>query len=270
MRDINDIITNQLRADLGSVYTVNQIAAIMQNVTSGLGSFRSMVRLEVSNSMTERQDSNRLSKYSVIKRFLNGVDPEFRSVIYITAGVGTTFNNVTGLYDLDIPPLWNVHPEVTSLFPGWSDPNQVIMLILDIDLALCSFTETDIATVLVCPNVDGYNLTWYFAQEIFPNEFTNVISNSVSYTSQCGNSTTGSVSSTDIFSGLQDILDNINGGPTSTLIATKCSVGELGSTDTLASLNPTVRAAINVSGQWRLNNTVPLTNVHAGVEVFQV
>lgn len=270
MQDINDIITNQLRADLGSVLTVNQIVATLQSVTNGSGSSRSVTRLEVSNVMTERQDSNKLSKYSVIKKFLNNVSPDFRSVVYITTDIGTTFNTVTGLYDLDIPPLWNAHPEVLNNFPGWLSDNQVIILILDIDLASCSFTEVDVATLLECPNAGGYNIVWYFAQEVFPNEFTTMINNSVSYTSQCGNSTTGSISSTDIFTGLQAILNNINGGPTSTLITTKCSVGELGSTESLINMNPTTKAAIGVSGQWRLADAVPLVSVHLGDEVFTV
>lgn len=269
MNDINDIATNQLRADLGSVYTANQIAAILRMATTGMGNIRSMIRLEVSNSMIERRDSNRLTKYSVIKRFLTITQPEQRSVVYITAGIGTVFNSVSGLYDLDLPPLWMAKPQVMATFPGWSDPNQIVILILDIDLAQCSFNEDDIAIALVCPNTGGYNRTWYFAQEVFPNEFANTISNTTVYTSRCGNTTSGSVNSTTIFSGLQSVLDNIAAGPSSALIATKCSVGEPSSTLSLGSLVPSTRGAIVSGGQWVLNLTVPLINNHLGSEVYR-
>lgn len=268
MIDVNNIATNQLRADLGSVYTANQIAAILQMATTGMGNFRSMIRLEVSNSMIERRDSNCLTKYSVIKRFLNITLPEQRSVVYITAGIGTVFNSVSGLYDLDLPPLWMAAPQVTTAFPGWLDPSQIVILILDIDLAQCSFSEDDIAMALVCPNTGGYNRTWYFAQEVFPNEFANTISNTTVYTSQCGNTTSGGVDSTTIFSGLQFILDNIAAGPNSTLIATKCSVGESGSTLSLGSLVPSTQGAVVSGGQWVLSSAVPLINNHLGSEVY--
>lgn len=268
MIDVNNIVTNQLRADLGSVYTAKQIAAILQMATTGPGSARSMIRLEVSNSMIERRDSNCLTKYSVIKRFLDVTSPEQRSIVYITAGIGTVFNSVSGLYDLDLPPLWMAAPQVTTVFPGWLDPNQIVILILDIDLAQCSFNEDDVATALVCPNTSGYNRTWYFAQEAFPNEFSNTISNTTTYTSRCGNTTSEGVNSTTIFNGLQAILNNIAAGPNSALIATKCSVGESGSTLSLENLVPSTRGIIVNGGQWVMSNTVPLINNHLGSEVY--
>lgn len=269
MRDVNNIATNQLRADLGSVYTANQIAAILQMAITGMSDTRSMIRLEVSNSMIERRDSNCLTKYSVIKRFLNITLPEQRSVVYVTAGIGTVFNSVSGLYDLNLPPLWMATPQVTTAFPGWLDPNQIVILILDIDLAQCSFNEDDVATALVCPNIDGYNRTWYFAQEVFPDEFSNTISNTTTYTSRCGSTTSGNVNSTTIFSGLQFILDNIAAGPNSALIAVKCSVGESGSTLALGSLVPSTQGAIVSGGRWVMAGTVPLINNHLGNEVHR-
>lgn len=255
MTNVNVAVNDYLRGDITGVKTVNGLVNVIVGIENIMIQTRRLLELSVPSYLPERLHCNLLTRYKLLKTLLASSLGDRVIICKLTVGEALTFNTVTGLYDLTAGPISIRSPLVDMVYPSWLSADAMVVLDMDVDWAQCSFTIADVEAHLVCPNVEGVNQRWALVQEVFPNEFTSSIANSVGYTSLCGSSSTGSIDANDIFPGLPGILAAFTNPTGCALIPVKCSYGDSASQLMLDSTNTTFKTAVFVGGQWDVINS---------------
>lgn len=210
--------------------TATDARNIVSTHNNGSTPLRQLVLIHTDTSFSDRIAASRI----VVRNLLSSVKT-FTSteccLIWLSDSEGLTWDPGSSTFLLTAGSRFVNTPSVLSNNPNFESDDITFFVMCDVEPSLWGFTLTDLAVHLGCTPTAATDARAYsIVPEIYPQEFSVSISSSLSYTSQCGSNSTGSVDESDLFP-MQAVITTDIANANGTIVPVGCLYGEIASQD---------------------------------------